>query len=107
MSGSLALRSYARRQRFDSGKRIVIWPYVAGLLLGLPLLAVLVFGGPLTFEWPVLKGFKFSGGSRVIPEFVALTLALSTYTGAFIAEIVRAGNRPFILGRWRQAHRSG
>ena len=89
--GSLALRSYARRQLFDSGKRIVIWPYVAGLLLGLPLLAVLVFGGPFTFEWPVLKGFNFSGGSRVIPEFVALTLALSTYTGAFIAEIVRAG----------------
>ena len=55
------------------------------------MLAVLVFGGPFTFEWPVLKGFNFSGGSRVIPEFVALTLALSTYTGAFIAEIVRAG----------------
>lgn len=91
IAGSLGLRSHARRQLFDSGKRIVIWPYVAGLLLGLPLLAVLVFGRPFTFELPVLKGFNFSGGSRVIPEFVALTLALSTYTGAFIAEIVRAG----------------
>ena len=89
--GSLVLRSYARRQLFDSGRRIVIWPYVAGLLLGLPLLAALLFGAPFTFEWPLLKGFNFSGGSRVIPEFVALTLALSTYTGAFIAEIVRAG----------------
>ncbi len=39
----------------------------------------------------MLKGFNFAGGSRVIPEFVALTLALSTYTAAFIAEIVRAG----------------
>jgi general L-amino acid transport system permease protein len=91
IAGSLALRSHARRQLFDSGKRISVWPYVAGLLLGLPLLAVLVFGRPFSFEWPVLKGFNFSGGSRVIPEFVALTLALSTYTGAFIAEIVRAG----------------
>ena len=45
----------------------------------------------MTFEVPVLKGFNFAGGSRVIPEFVALTLALSTYTAAFIAEIVRAG----------------
>ena len=45
----------------------------------------------MTFEIPVLKGFNFAGGSRVIPEFVALTLALSTYTAAFIAEIVRAG----------------
>ena len=91
IAGSLALRSHARRQLFDSGKRILVWPYVVGLLLGLPLLAVLVFGRPFSFEWPVLKGFNFSGGSRVIPEFVALTLALSTYTGAFIAEIVRAG----------------
>ena len=46
---------------------------------------------PLSFEVPVLKGFNFAGGSRVIPEFVALTVALSTYTAAFIAEIVRAG----------------
>src|SRR5258708_16984911 len=40
---------------------------------------------------PELKGFNFSGGSRVMPEFVALTLALPTYPAAFIAEIVRAG----------------
>jgi general L-amino acid transport system permease protein len=39
----------------------------------------------------VLKGFNFAGGSRVIPEFVALTLALSMYTASFIAEVVRAG----------------
>ena len=45
----------------------------------------------VSFEVPVLRGFNFAGGSRVIPEFVALTVALSTYTGAFIAEIVRAG----------------
>src|SRR6202000_949488 len=35
--------------------------------------------------------FNFAGGSRIIPELVALTLALSTYTGAFIAEVVRSG----------------
>jgi general L-amino acid transport system permease protein len=88
---SVLLRSYARRQLFESGRLIVIWPYVAGLLIGLPLLASLVFGAPVSFEVPELKGFNFSGGSRLIPEFVALTLALSTYTAAFIAEIVRAG----------------
>ncbi len=89
--GSLLLRRYARRQLFDSGRRITIWPYVLALLIGLPLLASLIFGAPVTFEFPELKGFNFSGGSRVIPEFVALTVALSTYTAAFIAEIVRAG----------------
>jgi general L-amino acid transport system permease protein len=88
---SLLLRSYARRQLFENGRLVKVWPYAVGLLIGLPLLAVLIFGKPVTFEIPELKGFNFSGGSRIIPEFVALTLALSTYTAAFIAEIVRAG----------------
>jgi general L-amino acid transport system permease protein len=91
IAASLLLRSYARRLLFQSGRLLRIWPYVLGLLIGLPLLTALVFGKPVTFEIPELKGFNFSGGSRVIPEFVALTLALSTYTAAFIAEIVRAG----------------
>ncbi len=88
---SLALRSYARRALFQSGRLIRIWPYVLTFIVGLPLVTMLVFGLPFTFEFPQLKGFNFAGGSRVIPEFVALTLALSTYTAAFIAEIVRAG----------------
>ena len=91
IAASLLLRSYARRLLFQSGKLLRIWPYVLGLLIGLPLLTALVFGKPVTFEVPELKGFNFSGGWRVIPEFVALTVALSTYTAAFIAEIVRAG----------------
>ena len=88
---SLMLNHYARRQLFEKGWSMTIWPYVIGMLIGLPLLAIPVFGVPLTFEFPELKGFNFAGGSRVIPEFVALTVALSTYTAAFIAEIVRAG----------------
>jgi general L-amino acid transport system permease protein len=88
---STLLQRYARRRLFESGRLIKIWPYVVGLLIGLPLLTALLFGPPVTFEVPELKGFNFSGGSRIIPEFVALTVALSTYTAAFIAEIVRAG----------------
>jgi len=88
---ALLLRRHARRRLFQSGRPITIWPTAAGLLIGLPLLAALIFGAPVAFEVPELKGFNFAGGLRVIPEFVALALALSTYTGAFIAEIVRAG----------------
>jgi general L-amino acid transport system permease protein len=88
---SLLWWRYARRQLFESGRMIRIWPYVIGSLIGLPLVTALVFGAPVRFEIPELKGFNFSGGARLIPEFVALTLALSTYTAAFIAEIVRAG----------------
>jgi len=88
---ALGLRSYARQQLFAHGRVLLIWPYVLGVLIGLPLITSLLLGAPLTFEFPQLKGFNFAGGSRVIPEFVALTLALSLYTAAFIAEIVRAG----------------
>ncbi|MGE9009527.1 amino acid ABC transporter permease [Leptospira interrogans] len=88
---AIALWRYSRRLLFQSGKVIKVWPYALGLVIVLPLLATQIFGAPVKFEIPVLKGFNFAGGSRVIPEFVALTLALSTYTAAFIAEIVRAG----------------
>ena len=89
--GCLWLRSYSRRALFQRGRVVVVWPYVLALLLGVPLLAMLVFGVPVTFEIPALRGFNFSGGTRVTPEFVALAVALSTYTAAFIAEVVRAG----------------
>ncbi len=88
---SFVMRAYARHRLFKRGEVLRIWPYVLALLFGLPLLAILIFGAPLHFEMPVLRGFNFAGGARIAPEFVALTLALSTYTAAFIAEIVRAG----------------
>ena len=91
IAASLLFRFYARRQLFQTGRVVTIWPYVVGLLIGLPLVAWLIFGAPVSFEIPQLKGFNFAGGSRIIPELVALTLALSTYTGAFIAEVVRSG----------------
>ena len=46
---------------------------------------------PLGFSLPVFHGFNFTGGMKLSPEFVALTLSLILYTAAFIAEIVRAG----------------
>ncbi|MBV8908662.1 MAG: ABC transporter permease subunit [Sphingomonas sp.] len=91
ITGSFVLHRYARRELYRRGRAIKIWPWVLGLIIGLPCLAMLVFGVPVSFEWPVLKGFNFVGGSRMIPEFVALTLSLTIYTAAFIAEIVRAG----------------
>src|SRR6202035_2189476 len=63
----------------------------------------LIFGKPVTFEIPELKGFNFSGGSRLIPEFVALTLAISMYTASFIAEIVRAGIQSVHKGQMEAA----
>ena len=88
---SLVMGFYARRRLFATGQKLSIWPFVLAMLLGLPLLAFVLFGAPLTFDMPQLRGFNFAGGARILPEFAALTIALSTYTAAFIAEIVRAG----------------
>jgi ABC-type amino acid transport system permease subunit len=61
------------------------------MILVLPILGLVVAGWPITFDYPVLGGFNFSGGTVIIPEFMALLVALSIYTASFIAEIVRAG----------------
>jgi general L-amino acid transport system permease protein len=45
----------------------------------------------VTWDAPRLMGFNFQGGLTVIPEFVAMAIALSTYSAAFVAEIVRGG----------------
>jgi general L-amino acid transport system permease protein len=54
-------------------------------------LTFLALGAPLTFEYPEMGRFRLTGGQTLVPEFVALLLGLSTYTAAFIAEVVRAG----------------
>jgi general L-amino acid transport system permease protein len=61
------------------------------LLIAIPALCALIFGAPVHWELPELKGFNFVGGWVLIPELLALTLALTVYTAAFIAEIVRSG----------------
>jgi general L-amino acid transport system permease protein len=54
-----------------------------------------------------LKGFNFTGGFVIIPELVALSLALSLYTASFIAEIVRAGILAINRGQTEAAYALG
>ncbi len=46
---------------------------------------------PVRISAPKLEGFNFVGGSKLTLEFAAILLGLVLYTGAFVAEIVRAG----------------
>jgi general L-amino acid transport system permease protein len=81
----------ARQRQEATGQTFpVIWTSV-GLVVGLPLLAFVLSGFPLSFDLPKQSTFNLSGGFQVKPEFLSLYLALSFYTAAFIAEIVRAG----------------
>jgi len=88
---AILVRWWAHRRQMQTGQPFPVIRTSLALVFGLPLLAFLVMGAPIVIEWPELRGFNFNGGIRITPEFVALLLALSTYTGAFIAEIVRAG----------------
>ncbi len=60
---------------------------------------------PFTLDFPVLRGFNFVGGLSLSPEFSALLIGLTVYTGAFIAEIVRSGIQAVVKGQ-REAARS-
>ena len=88
---SIALIYWNRRRQAATGARIPAGWISAGLIVGLPLLVFFASGAPLSWVLPELKGFNFSGGTTVIPELLALWIALSVYTASFIAEIVRSG----------------
>jgi general L-amino acid transport system permease protein len=89
--GIFLFRRYARQQLFDHGRLVnTLWPSIA--LFFVPAIAMqLILGSPITLEYPVLKGFNFQGGITVRGSLIALWFALAIYTGAFIAENVRAG----------------
>ena len=55
------------------------------------LILFFILGSPMSFDYPALKGFNFKGGMVIRPEFIAMFLALTIYTGAFISETVRSG----------------
>ena len=88
---TIALRLWAKRRQIRTGRQFpLLWTGLA-LVVALPLVALVVMGFPIGFERSELRGFNFVGGVRLLPEFVALLVALTTYTAAFIAEVVRAG----------------
>jgi general L-amino acid transport system permease protein len=88
---TVAIVRWAKRRQARTGEQFPTGWVGLGLILGLPVAVFLACGVPLSLDRPELKGFNFSGGHAVSPEFAALLLGLVIYTGAFIAEIVRAG----------------
>jgi general L-amino acid transport system permease protein len=88
---TLALRVWAKRRQMRTGRQFPLFWTGLALLAGPPLVALVALGFPIRFESPELRGFNFVGGVRLLPEFIALLVALTTYTAAFIAEVVRAG----------------
>lgn len=88
------------KARLDrTGRKPPVGWISAALIVGLPIIAFFIAGRPIAFDVPVFnetgpilrRGFQNGTGMTIIPEFIGLVLALSIYTAAYIAEVVRAG----------------
>jgi general L-amino acid transport system permease protein len=107
LAAVIGIARWARRRREATGQPFPTFSVAIGLLVGLPLVAFLLTGMPLAFEHAEMGRFKLEGGLVLLPELVALTLALSIYTASFIAETVRAGILSVSHGQIEAAHALG
>jgi general L-amino acid transport system permease protein len=89
--GTIGYRIWARRRQEATGQQSPVLLVALALIIGLPLIALVAAGVPVTFEFPEKGRFNIGGGLEVLPEFAALLFGLVIYTAAFIAEVVRAG----------------
>ncbi|NQV81279.1 MAG: amino acid ABC transporter permease [Alphaproteobacteria bacterium] len=98
---------WARRRQMATGQPFpMLWVGLCLVVLP-PLLIFFVLGQPLDWDIPEKTRFNFRGGFNITPELVALWWALTTYTGAFISEIVRAGILSVSKGQSEAAHALG
>ena len=101
--GVFAYRRYATKLLYDTGRLLPMgWPSLAIFFVP-TLLVYFIMGMPVGLEYPELKGFNFAGGIKVGGPLIALWFALSIYTGAFIAENVRAGIQAISKGQTEAA----
>ncbi|MFT6403665.1 MAG: general L-amino acid transport system permease protein [Marinomonas primoryensis] len=88
---SIALVVWAKKRQTKTGLWFPAYWASLGTIVVITFLALAASGFPIEFDLPQKSRFNVTGGMVLPPEFVAVLVALSTYTGAFIAEIVRAG----------------
>jgi len=86
---SIRIGRRADRIQNETGIRPVVWWQQLGLVIVPPVILLLALG--FHFGYPELKGFNFRGGIYMRNSLIALWLALSLYTAAFVAETVRGG----------------
>ncbi len=89
--GIFVFRYYARQKLYSEGKLLETRWTSVGIFFIPTLIIYFALGSPIGLEYPELKGFNFKGGIHARGSLISLWFALSIYTGAFIAEVVRAG----------------
>lgn len=104
---SWLIMKWAKARQVQTGEQFPSLTVGLVLIIGAPLLTYLLMGRPLEFVPAEMSRFALRGGVTIIPEFVALLLALVIYTAAFIAEIVRAGIQSVSHGQTEAASALG
>ncbi|MPZ11383.1 MAG: ABC transporter permease subunit [Kiloniellaceae bacterium] len=107
IAGVVAFRRWAKKHQEATGQIYPVLSISFAAIIGLPVIAFFLAGMPLTLDAPELRGFNFQGGMVLRPEFTALWFALSVYTSAFIAEIVRSGIQAVSHGQTEAAFALG
>jgi len=106
LSGSL--HQVLSRYQIRTGRTTYPVATALTVLVALPVAGWLLAGGsPLAKTVPELGKFNFTGGLALTPEFAALLTGLVIYTGAFIAEVVRAGILAVNKGQFEAARALG
>jgi len=98
---------WAKRFQVKTGKVYPVFSPIISIACILTVISVWLAGFPIGLETPSLRGFNFRGGLAIRPEFIALWIALSFYTSAFIAEIVRGGILAIHKGQTEAAYALG
>ncbi|MBC8445550.1 MAG: amino acid ABC transporter permease [Rhodospirillaceae bacterium] len=98
---------WAHKRQMATGQQFHTVYVSLAIIIGLPFIATVIAGFPMSWEYPTLQGFNYNGGLSLIPELVSLSLALSLYTASFIAEIVRAGIMAVSHGQTEAAYAVG
>ena len=101
------VKKWATARQMQTGQQFPIFTTGLILIVGLPLVTYFFLGRPMNFEPAQMSRFALQGGVTIIPEFVALLLALVIYTASFIAEIVRAGIQAVSHGQTEAASALG
>lgn len=97
------LARWARKRQESTGHIFPLGRVCLALFIILPVAGWLAGGATLAVDMPVFKGFNFSGGISISPEFAALLAGLVIYTTAFVAEVVRSGIQAVNQGQWEAA----
>ena len=104
--GIILFMRWAKRRHEQTGIKLPL-RWIALVFVTVIVLAYLISGSPLTFEYPSMQRFTYTGGINLSTSFTVMWVALSVYTAAFIGENVRGGILAVSHGQTEAAHALG